>query len=475
MSTPRVASFERVERLFPGNEPCPRRVSLPARRCAWCAAMMRPSSAFAASPRRIPTRPGRRARPGGRLLPGAERSRGRGASGSAARSPAAAADRDGGRCDQHQFDPLSALRSRAGPPASLQRPVCRRRKCQFQRRDRRDGRLRQPLAARPQERHRGVRSEGHAHRTIPANDPSAFFVDDVGRIVFARQAACTPKRWHRCRITVPQPAPKPARPVEEIPSVVGSVDRTPDRRRQEGEISHPRAPTGNFSAPSSRRSTPIGWPQHAGRRGDDRQGFEGHHHPDRDGKPLSRSCRRAPNYQFDEPVDLAFDQLGHLYVLDRGKASVYVFGPKNRLITTFTLAEKSPGAFTRARSFGLDAAGRMYIFDERAKAYSGLPMSADPPVASRRCLPVPCCWRRIASGARRSAVERQGADRSGRASFDQLDYENTVKALDSAIGAIEARPTPEAERLLPSAYEMRARSLFGLNKCRRPVLISFRC
>ena len=51
-----------------------------------------------------------------------------------------------------------------------------------------------------------------------------------------------------------------------------------------------------------------------------------------------------------------------------------------------------------------------------------------------------------------------------RASLDQLDYENTVKALDSAIGAIEARPTPEAKRLLPSAYEMRARSLFGLNK-----------
>ncbi len=51
-----------------------------------------------------------------------------------------------------------------------------------------------------------------------------------------------------------------------------------------------------------------------------------------------------------------------------------------------------------------------------------------------------------------------------RASFDQLDYENTVKALDSAIGAIDARPTPEAKRLLPSAYEMRARSLFGLGK-----------
>jgi hypothetical protein len=51
-----------------------------------------------------------------------------------------------------------------------------------------------------------------------------------------------------------------------------------------------------------------------------------------------------------------------------------------------------------------------------------------------------------------------------RAAFEQLDYENTVKALDSAIGAIEARPTPEVRRLLPAAYDMRARALFGLGK-----------
>ena len=51
-----------------------------------------------------------------------------------------------------------------------------------------------------------------------------------------------------------------------------------------------------------------------------------------------------------------------------------------------------------------------------------------------------------------------------RVSFDALDYENTIKALDSAIGAIEARPTPEAKRLLPQAYDMRARALFGLTK-----------
>ena len=58
-----------------------------------------------------------------------------------------------------------------------------------------------------------------------------------------------------------------------------------------------------------------------------------------------------------------------------------------------------------------------------------------------RCVDRLACrpWRR-----RRSAVQRQGPRRSGagRRSM-QLDYENTVKALDSAIGAIEARPTPE--------------------------------
>lgn len=51
-----------------------------------------------------------------------------------------------------------------------------------------------------------------------------------------------------------------------------------------------------------------------------------------------------------------------------------------------------------------------------------------------------------------------------RTAFEQLDYENTIKALDSAIGAIEARPSPEVRRLLPPAYEMRARALFGLGK-----------
>src|SRR5688572_1798896 len=73
-----------------------------------------------------------------------------------------------------------------------------------------------------------------------------------------------------------------------------------------------------------------------------------------------------------------------------------------------------------------------------------------------------CAPQALAQGDQLSNVK--GLIDQARAAFDQLDYENTIKALDSAIGAIEARPTPEARRLLPSAYEMRARALFGLGK-----------
>jgi hypothetical protein len=50
-------------------------------------------------------------------------------------------------------------------------------------------------------------------------------------------------------------------------------------------------------------------------------------------------------------------------------------------------------------------------------------------------------------------------------SFDQLDYEGTLKALDPAISVLEAaRPTPDTKRTLATAYELRARSRFGLGQ-----------
>ena len=48
--------------------------------------------------------------------------------------------------------------------------------------------------------------------------------------------------------------------------------------------------------------------------------------------------------------------------------------------------------------------------------------------------------------------------------FEALDYGGTVRQLDLAISAIQAKPTDDVKKLLPSAFEMRARSQFGLNK-----------
>jgi hypothetical protein len=73
-------------------------------------------------------------------------------------------------------------------------------------------------------------------------------------------------------------------------------------------------------------------------------------------------------------------------------------------------------------------------------------------------------WSPAFAGQQDQLSNVKGLVDQARASFEQLDYENTIKALDSAIGAIEARPSPEVRRLLPSAYEMRARALFGLGK-----------
>jgi hypothetical protein len=86
----------------------------------------------------------------------------------------------------------------------------------------------------------------------------------------------------------------------------------------------------------------------------------------RDGKVVARIPERGTGYQFKQPVDIAFDRLGHLYVLDR--AAVFVFTPQRTLLTTFTVADKAPGAFNNAEAFALDSAARLFIYDSRSSA-----------------------------------------------------------------------------------------------------------
>ena len=211
-------------------------------------------------------------------------------------------------------------------------------------------------------------AKGALTASVAANQPSAFFVEPGGRIFLAREATLLAEQGATIAVAVPQPAPKPPRRVAEIPAAIAlSTGQRLIVDKQEKAVLRFSA-EGQYLGPFV---TPMNTERLAINRLDDVAMIDRDSKTiaivDRDGKPLSKIAGKGSNYQLDEPVDLAFDQLGHLYVLDRGTASVYVFGPRNRLITTFTIAEKAPGAFTRARSFALDAAGRLFIFDERAR------------------------------------------------------------------------------------------------------------
>ena len=85
----------------------------------------------------------------------------------------------------------------------------------------------------------------------------------------------------------------------------------------------------------------------------------------REGKVMTRIAERGTGYQLRQPVDVAFDRLGHLYVLDR--AGVLVFAPQGtKLVATFAPTEKSPGTFGSPEALALDSAARLYVFDGRS-------------------------------------------------------------------------------------------------------------
>jgi tetratricopeptide (TPR) repeat protein len=89
-----------------------------------------------------------------------------------------------------------------------------------------------------------------------------------------------------------------------------------------------------------------------------------------DGTPRTRLASGGPGHQFERPVDLAFDPFGHLYVLDRNRGAVVIFRlqPQPEVVATFAVPQGSPGNFRKATAFALDAAGRLFVYDEDAES-----------------------------------------------------------------------------------------------------------
>ena len=203
-------------------------------------------------------------------------------------------------------------------------------------------------------------------KSVGADEPSTVFLDERGRLMFARQNQLIAEGAESVALTIAAPDGK-VRAVEEVPSVVvmSNGDRIVSDRKAKTvvRVSPQGKYLGNFTTLNTERMA-INQLNDVAMIDRDSKAVV---IVDRDGKPLTRILQKGMGYEFDNPVDLKFDPLGHLYVLDRGRASIFVFGPKNRLITTITVPEKEAGAFQKAQAFALDPAGRLYIFDDRSQ------------------------------------------------------------------------------------------------------------
>jgi|KBSSwiS6_1023812.scaffolds.fasta_scaffold05279_2 outer membrane protein assembly factor BamD (BamD/ComL family) len=207
--------------------------------------------------------------------------------------------------------------------------------------------------------------KGAVAGTVAGQDVSAFFVDEKNRIVIARNSQLVADKGETVNLIVPTQAGIP-RALEELPSVIASKG---DRL-----VSDPKGKTvlrlgadgkyqAVFSSTYFSRLVPTPLDEIAML---DRN-TKSITIVDRDGKVQSKLAPKGQGYELDDPIDVGFDELGHMYVLDRGKNAVVVFGAKNKFIANVTMPEKSTGAFTRPAALGVDTAGRLFIFDERAK------------------------------------------------------------------------------------------------------------
>ena len=208
--------------------------------------------------------------------------------------------------------------------------------------------------------------QGALVRTAPAMEPSAFFLDGRDRIVVTRGALLLPEKGAPISMVVPNPGREP-REVGEIPAVIAlsSGDRLVADRRGRAVIRV--SPAGkflaNFATVNAERLARNVFDEVAMIDRDSKAVVI----VDKDGRTLAKIPPKGTGYQFDDPSDLAYDVLGHLYVLDSRRAAIHVFTPRQRLIASITSAGREAGSLQRPRALAVDPAGRLYVFDEASQ------------------------------------------------------------------------------------------------------------
>lgn len=78
---------------------------------------------------------------------------------------------------------------------------------------------------------------------------------------------------------------------------------------------------------------------------------------------LSSIPARGAGYEMKDPVAIAGDVVGHIYVLDRDLPGVFVFRQGGQLVATFVAPEKTDAALRDPRALVVDSLGRLLVYD----------------------------------------------------------------------------------------------------------------
>jgi TolA-binding protein len=87
-----------------------------------------------------------------------------------------------------------------------------------------------------------------------------------------------------------------------------------------------------------------------------------------DGKPAGRVSLSDPPASVMEPVALAVDDLGDLYVSDAGSGRVLVLEPRGGKVLAVLQGDRSKGGLSAPGPLAVDHQGRVYVFDRKADA-----------------------------------------------------------------------------------------------------------